>query len=165
MPKNLDLFDEPTAPAKPAKALRLPEYRVSVVRDGSVDVEGAEALDSPDIVARAMRQIINGDEREFFVLFMLDSRNRLKRYSIISIGTLTASLVHPREVFRPAIVSGAAAVIVSHNHPSDEVRPSPEDKDTTRRLAKAGEILGMPVLDHVIVTSDTHMSFRQEGLI
>lgn len=78
---------------------------------------------------------------------------------------MTASLVHPREVFRDAIVKGAAAIIVAHNHPSGDEAPSREDRETTRRLQEAGRIIGIPVLDHVIVARGGSFSFRERGLL
>lgn len=108
---------------------------------------------------------IRGERKEHFVALYLDGRNRLLHQETVSVGTLTASLVHPREVFGPAVERRAAAVIVAHNHPSGETRPSPEDQETTRRLSQAGRILGVPLLDHVIVTVSAHFSFRREGLL
>lgn len=108
---------------------------------------------------------IRAERKEHFVALYLDGRNLLVHQETVSVGTLTASLVHPREVFGPAVERRAAAVIVSHNHPSGETRPSPEDRETTRRLAQAGRILGIPLLDHVIVTAAAHFSFRREGLL
>jgi len=147
--------------------MKIPSIRVSVVREGTAETGDARTLEEPAMVENIMRELLAGDEREHFVLFCLDGQNRLKSYSIISIGTLDASLVHPREVFRPAIVSGAAGVIIAHNHPSGELRPSPEDIETTKRLAQAGRILGLPVLDHVIVGHGKagHYSFRREGTL
>lgn len=147
--------------------MTIPEIRVSVVRDGGQKTEGRPALDCPARVAEMARGIVAGDEREHMIIFLLDSRSRVRSYSVISIGTLQASLVHPREVFRPAIVAGAAAVILCHNHPSGQVDPSPDDRDTTRRLVKAGELIGIHVLDHVIIGNDetASFSFRERGLL
>jgi DNA repair protein RadC len=108
---------------------------------------------------------IRAERKEHFVALYLDGRNRLLHQETVSVGTLTASLVHPREVFGPAVERRAAAVIVAHNHPSGETRASPEDVETTRRLAGAGRLLGVPLLDHVIVTERSHLSFRREGLL
>ena len=84
---------------------------------------------------------------------------------IISIGTLNASLIHPRETFRTAILKNCASVIVVHNHPSGSLEPSNEDLAVTKRLKDAGKLLGIEVLDHVIVTADSHKSFKEQGLI
>jgi len=104
-----------------------------------------------------------GQERFFAVL--LDGRQRVLGHEIVSQGTLTASLVHPREVFRPALRACAAALILVHNHPSGDPTPSAEDRDVTSRLARAGEILGVRVLDHVVVAERGYCSLREEGLL
>ena len=143
---------------------RLPVYTVSLVREGSVPLSG-KSCDTPSSVAEVLRAIVGADEREHFLVLLLDARNRIKGVQVVSIGTLTASLVHPRECFRPAIVAGAAAVVVAHNHPSGDLRPSPDDTETTRRLQGAVRLLGIPLLDHVIVTAEGHFSYREKGML
>lgn len=101
--------------------------------------------------------------KEHFVALYMTARNRLIKRETVSIGTLTASLVHPREVFGPALMLAAAGVIVAHNHPSGDSRPSVEDRAATARLERAGKLLGVPLLDHVIVSSAGYFSFREEG--
>lgn len=144
--------------------VRIGVYEVSLVRDGSVPVESRLA-NEPRSVAAIVRSLIGDTDREHFLVLMLDSRYRVIGVNTVSVGTLTASLVHPRETFKPAILAGAAAIVVAHNHPSGECSPSPEDVATTRRLAKAGELLGIGVLDHVIVTTDGHYSMREAGVL
>lgn len=122
------------------------------------------ALEQPARVWEHMHEW-RGRRKEHFVAFYLDARNALIHRETVSIGTLTASLVHPREVFGPAVERRAAAVIVSHNHPSGDLRPSPQDRETTRRIARAGRILGIPLIDHVVVTQDAYFSFRRKGLL
>jgi DNA repair protein RadC len=90
---------------------------------------------------------------------------KLATLEVISIGTLSASLCHPREIFAPAIVASAAAIIAIHNHPSGDPTPSAEDRDVTRRLQRAGEILGIPLADHVVVSESGFFSFREHGLL
>ena len=101
--------------------------------------------------------------KEHFVALYVNARNRLTHVETVSIGTLTASLVHPREVFGPAVERSAAGVIVAHNHPSGDARPSAEDRAATRRLERAGRILGVPLLDHIVVGEGGYYSFREEG--
>ena len=108
---------------------------------------------------------IRENKKENFVALYLDARNRLIHKETISIGTLNASLVHPREVFEPALCHHAASVIVAHNHPSGSVEPSPEDREVTMRLTEAGKILGIELADHVIVSTSAHFSFQQEKLL
>ena len=94
---------------------------------------------------------------------LLDTRHRVLRSKLLSIGSLDASLVHPREVFREAVVSGASAVVVFHNHPSGDPAPSREDVDLTRRLVAAGEIMGIALLDHLILADSRYYSFRENN--
>ena len=96
-------------------------------------------------------------------MILLDARHRVLRSEMISQGTLTASLVHPREVFRPALRDAAAALVLVHNHPSGDPTPSAEDREVTTRLASAGEILGVRVLDHIVVAERGFCSLREQG--
>ena len=91
-----------------------------------------------------------GNDQERFVVACLDTKKRLQSVVVITVGTLDASLVHPREVFKPAILEGAASIILSHNHPSGDATPSAEDRKVTARLKAAGELLGIDVLDHIV---------------
>jgi DNA repair protein RadC len=109
--------------------------------------------------------MLAGLKREQFQALLLDRKNRVTRDVMISQGSLTASVVHPREVFNPAIRDSAAAVICVHNHPSGDPQPSQEDRQLTTRLVEAGHLLGIPVLDHIIVGCDRYMSFADEGLL
>ena len=108
---------------------------------------------------------IRNSKKEHFVAFYLDTQSKLIERQIISIGTLNASLVHPREVFEPAVALHAASVIVAHNHPSGAPDPSADDIAITKRLIAAGKILGIELIDHVIVTADSFLSFKDRGLI
>lgn len=124
-----------------------------------------DALRSPADVHRHLHPHLRHVRQERFAVLLLDGRHRLIRQETVSQGTLTASLVHPREVFRPALREAAAALILVHNHPSGDPTPSPEDREVTRRLARAGELLGVRVLDHVIVAERGYCSLREEGLL
>ncbi|HUX35909.1 MAG TPA: DNA repair protein RadC [Candidatus Paceibacterota bacterium] len=108
---------------------------------------------------------IRESKKEHFIAFYLDTQNRLIERQIISIGTLNASLVHPREVFEPAVRLSVASIIVAHNHPSGEIKPSDEDREVTKRLSEAGKLLGITLTDHVIVTKPGHLSFQQKHLL
>jgi DNA repair protein RadC len=119
----------------------------------------------PADVHRHLHPHLRHVRHERFGVLLLDGRHRLIRQEIVSQGTLTASLVHPREVFRPALQEAAAALILVHNHPSGDPTPSAEDREVTRRLARAGEILGVRVLDHVIVAERGYCSRRAAGLL
>jgi DNA repair protein RadC len=101
--------------------------------------------------------------QEVFYVLLLDAKHRRLREVLVSLGSLTASIVHPREVFAPAVREAAAAVILVHNHPSGDPAPSAEDVSTTRRLREAGEIVGVRVLDHVVVGAQAYFSFADAG--
>ncbi len=127
---------------------------------------------SPADVALLMRESVRPLEREVFWVLLLNAKNRLKmRPTIVSQGLLDASLVHPREVFQIAIRSGAAAVILVHNHPSGDPTPSAEDVRVTRQLAEAGAVVDIKVLDHIVIGKgggalpDAYVSMRESGLV
>ncbi len=105
----------------------------------------------PSIVAEMLRSVLEQEAVEVFVALLLNGKHRIFALAEVSRGTLTSSLVHPREVFGPALRESAAAVIVAHNHPSGDPEPSVEDLEVTRRLRDAGKLLGVPLLDHVVL--------------
>lgn len=119
---------------------------------------------SPKDVWNEMRDIRESRKEHFAVIF-LDARYQEIRREIISIGTLNSSLVHPREVFEPAIRKSAVGIVLVHNHPSNDPSPSDADIEITKKLVKAGEILDIGIIDHVIVTKSSWFSFKQNGLI
>lgn len=108
---------------------------------------------------------VRAAKKEHFIVFYLDTRNNEIKRETVSIGTLNYNLVHPREVFEPAVRNLAASVVVAHNHPSSCLEPSDEDLSLTKRLCQAGKLLGIEVMDHVIVTREAFCSFKQKGLI
>ncbi len=108
---------------------------------------------------------IRNKKKEYFVVLYLNARHELLHKETISIGTLTASLVHPREVFAPALIHSAAAVMLAHNHPSGDTTPSAEDKVVTNKLVQAGQLLDIRVIDHLILTSTAYTSLRELGYL
>ena len=108
---------------------------------------------------------IRNHKKEHFVIFFLDSRNQEIHREVISVGTLNANLIHPREVFEPAIRYFAAQIIVAHNHPSGNPEASKEDIEITKRLRTAGNILGIELLDHVIVAKNAYVSLKEKDLL
>lgn len=122
-----------------------------------------DTVRGPEDVFRHFHARLRDASQEHFFVLLLDGRHRILGEEVISLGTLTASLVHPREVFRPALRASAAALILVHNHPSGDPEPSPEDRTVTERLGRAGELLGVPVLDHVVVAERGFRSLRDEG--
>ena len=129
------------------------------VERGSEDAR--RPLQSAEQVYRLVAPELRGAEQERFQVLLLDGRHRLVRRVGVSEGTLTGSLVHPREVFRAAVREAAAALIAVHNHPSGDPEPSGEDLEVTRRLREAGRLLGIPLLDHVVVGDGTWVSLRE----
>ena len=126
--------------------------------------DGRICIRSPQDVCRAAAAIRSAGKEHFLALY-LDARNVLIHQEVVSIGSLNANIVHPREVFRPAIATGAAAVILAHNHPSGDISPSQEDLSLTARMVDAGRLLGIEVLDHVVISSSRFISFRSESYI
>lgn len=142
--------------------------RLSVVAEGrGKRYAGGIPLDAPAKVLPLLKKFIPDDDKERLATIMLDVNHRPIGINIVSVGTLTASLVHPREVLRPLVVLGAAAFIMAHNHPSGEPTPSSEDKATTKRVTEAARIIGIPMLDHIVFVhgSEQYTSFRQLGLL
>jgi DNA repair protein RadC len=124
--------------------------------------ERLQILSSRDAAELLVPQF-GGKPVEQFGVLLLDTKHRVLRTSLLSVGTLDASIVHPREVFREAASGGAAAIIVFHNHPSGDPKPSPEDVALTQRLIRAGEMMGIDVLDHVIIAENRFHSMRDAG--
>jgi DNA repair protein RadC len=116
------------------------------------------AISGPESAAAFIRSILPDNSREHFVALYLDSSHQVACYSIVAIGLTNQCLVHPREVFQRAILSGATAMIVAHNHPSGNLAPSKEDVKLTARLKTAGELLGIPLLDHLVLSDTAYES-------
>ena len=133
-------------------------------RLGRVRNPGRPVISSPEDVDGLLRGRIANLDRENFVVVLLNTKNEVLGFPTVSVGTLSASLVHPREVFKPAIRASAAGVVLVHNHPSGRVGPSREDRDVTRRLKEASEIIGIEVLDHVIL-GDGYFSMKEHGIL
>lgn len=122
-------------------------------------------IHAPEDVAAYARDYLALKKKEHFCTMLLDTKNQVIGWQEISIGSLTASIVHPREVFSPAIVHHAAAIILVHNHPSGIPIPSREDRSVTQRLVKAGEILDIRVLDHIIIGRNDFVSMKEKALL
>jgi DNA repair protein RadC len=133
-------------------------------RIGQVRNPGRPVISSPADVERLLRGRIANLDRENFVVVLLNTKNEVIETPTVSVGTLSASLVHPREVFKPAIRASAASVILAHNHPSGKVEPSREDREVTKRLGEAADVLGIEVLDHIIV-GDGYFSMKAHGML
>lgn len=149
----------------PAKAAQIKAaFELSRRLEADSGEKSKRILKSPDDVAAEVRSHLKGKKKEHFVVLCLDTRNRLIERRPVSMGSLDTSIVHPREVFKEAVSSCAASVILAHNHPSGDPEPSKEDIELTKRLAKAGEIMGIDVLDHIIVCDKSHVSLKARNL-
>jgi len=124
-----------------------------------------QRIREPEDVARRFANRLRDLQVEEFHLLALDSQSQVLREVLITRGLLNSSLVHPREVFRAAIVEAAAGIIVVHNHPSGDPTPSAEDRAVTRQLAEAGRLLDLPLYDHVIIAGDRYLSLATAGLL
>ncbi len=124
-----------------------------------------KAIRGPDDVVAVVGRKLRKESREHFLVLLLNARHEVLGKETVSVGSLNASIVHPREVFKPAITGSAAAVVLVHNHPSGDPEPSEEDVSITKRLVQVGELLGIGVLDHVIIASRGVVSLRSRQLI
>ena len=124
-----------------------------------------QALTSPQDAAELLMRVLGDEATEVFGLVLLSTRHTVIAYHEVSRGTLNSTAVHPREVFKAALLANAAAIVLCHNHPSGEPAPSPDDLQLTRRLVAAGMLLGVEVLDHIIVGDAGYYSFKQCGCL
>ena len=132
--------------------------------EGYVEAGNKPVVKTPEDVISLVRSRLKGKRKEHFLALLLDTRNQLINVAEISVGSLDGSLVHPREVFKEAISATAASVIFAHNHPSGDPTASEDDIRLTKRLAEAGEIVGIDVLDHIIIGDKNFLSLKREGL-
>src|SRR5215470_11441973 len=157
------LAEQKITKPKPAS---IPVYKIMLVREGRVPCYNQQIRSSAD-ASTLLHTYLADVDREHFVIILLNQKNRVIGINTVSIGSLTASICHPREIYKPAILCNAASIICGHNHPSGDCQPSREDRALTQRLVEAGKLLGISVLDHVIVGDGTsaYFSFADEGLL
>lgn len=122
-------------------------------------------VQGPEDIIRNYTSLFKDQVRERFIVFWLDSVNRILGFEVITEGILNSSLAHPREVFRGAIVATAASIVIAHNHPSDNPEPSQEDISITKQIVESGKIIGIPVHDHIIFAGEGYTSFAERRLI
>ena len=140
----------------------IPIYRVTLVKDGRMPYgQVRSSTDASGILTQYLASV----DREHFIVLLLDRKNKVIGIDPVSIGSLTASIAHPREVFKAAILANTAAIVLGHNHPSGDPQPSKEDRAITTRLVEGGKLLGIEVLDHVIIGDGQHYSFADEGAL
>ena len=137
-------------------------YGVSVVREPRLPFP-KPVINGPADAYDILKRQLAYEDREIFATVILDARNQVMGINTVSVGTVSSSLVHPRETFKPAIIMGASSIILAHSHPSGDPSPSKDDIELTQRLAKAGEILGIEVLDHIIIADDHFLSLKEAG--
>lgn len=146
----------------PAKRVNI--VQVKLVREKTMHYKDRK-IRSPRDAYELMREFLGDVDREHFIVLCLDTKNQPTCIQVVHIGSLNSSIVHPREVLKSALLSNAASIIVAHNHPSNISDPSPEDIEVTKRLADAGEIIGVSLLDHLIICTDTFKSLKESGYL
>ena len=139
-------------------------FELSSRLEGYSQTGDSPIVKTPEDVNVLMQARLRRKKKEYFLALLLDTRNQLIKVSEISVGSLDTSIVHPREVFKEAISGSAAAVIFVHNHPSGDATASEDDINLTKRLAEAGELVGIEVLDHIIIGDRKFLSLKREGL-
>ena len=144
---------------------RIPRQRISLVRDGSLLSNWKVFSSSRQVFEFAREHFYADADKELFYILMLDSKNRLVGVSLVSQGSINTSIVFPFDVFKAPIIANSPAIICLHNHPSLDPAPSREDRDCTVRLVKAGAILGIRVLDHIICGGTDFYSFADAGML
>ena len=143
---------------------KVPDYKVMLVKEGVISTK-KKKIGNPEDLAEILKKYLEGVDREVFCSILLDRKNNILGVNTISVGGLFTSLAHPREVFKPALILGAAAIVLGHNHPSGDPSPSEQDCTLTEDMVEAGKILGIEILDHVIIGDDEYYSFKMEGLL
>lgn len=139
-------------------------FSTETVREGVPDYVAANRYISPSQVYELFRDLEH-ESKEHFLALHLDGKNRIICFERVSVGSLNQAIVHPREVYKGAVLSSAAAVLVLHNHPSGDPTPSREDLAITKRLREAGEIVGIVLLDHIVIGAGKYCSFTEQGLL
>jgi DNA repair protein RadC len=161
-----DLFQTPSSPSA-GKSVSV--YRVCLVKDATVSFGQAFVNNSHQAHALIQNLILTRGtpDREQFVVALLNAKNKIIGLNIVSVGILSSTLVHPREVLKPAILANSSAMILCHNHPSNDLSPSTDDLEVTRKIIKAADIVGIQVHEHLIINLEDHrfFSFADEGYI
>lgn len=164
MSKQGELFPLVTHNDPPRRGTTIARYRLVLVREDEEPYGNPTRCAKPAAVARFLHQLLEGYDREVFGALFLDGRNRAVGHTLAYVGGLSRTVIEPRGVFTPALLANANAVILFHNHPSGDPTPSKDDRRVTRRLAEAGDLLRVKVLDHVIVGEPPgYCSLRTEG--
>lgn len=142
----------------------IPVVSLRIVREREISLSSVQ-IKSPDDAYQAFKDQIADADRECFVALMLDTKNNVTAYHVISIGTINSSSAMPREVFKAAILSNAASLILAHNHPSGKPQPSPEDQHAAGILKEAGKLLDIPIMDMLVIGDDKFYSFKEHSIL
>ena len=145
-------------------AKRINIVSIKMVKESSFLYQTCQIL-SPSDAYEMIKEQLEGLDREQFIIACLNTKNEPTNISVVSVGTLNRAIVHPREVFKTAILSNAASIMAFHNHPSGETTPSQQDIQLTKRLYEAGELLGIKLLDHLIIGDGTFTSLKEKGYL
>ncbi|WP_195514042.1 JAB domain-containing protein [Turicibacter sanguinis] len=145
-------------------AKRINIVSIKMVKESSFLYQTRQIL-SPNDAYEMIKEQLEGLDREQFIIACLNTKNEPTNISVVSVGTLNKAIVHPREVFKTAILSNAASIMAFHNHPSGDTEPSQQDIQLTNRLYEAGELLGIKLLDHLIIGDGTFTSLKEKGYL
>lgn len=145
---------------------KIPRYQVSLVKESSEEAWEPVQVMKPKDAVNIVRPYLETMDRETFITIQLDAKNRIIGDYVVSVGDLSRTVAHPREVFKVAILQNAASIICAHNHPSGDPEPSPEDIELTKNLDLAGKVLGIKILDHIIIGHDgKYVSLKDREVI
>lgn len=147
---------------QPSKRINI--VSIKMVREASV-LYDIRKIDSPKDGAELGKRFLQDLDREQLIVCCLDTKNQPTAINVVSVGSLNTSIVHPREVFKPAILSNSASIILFHNHPSGDPAPSREDISITERIKESGNILGIKLIDHIIIGNDSYCSLKERGIV
>ena len=145
-------------------AKRINIVSIKMIKEASFLYQ-TRTISSPKDAYEMIKEQLEGLDREQFIIACLNTKNEPTNISVVSVGTLNKAIVHPREVFKTAILSNAASIMAFHNHPSGETTPSQQDIQLTNRLYEAGELLGIKLLDHLIIGDGTFTSLKEKGYL
>jgi DNA repair protein RadC len=162
MVKKMEKKSSKCQKGKNVSAKRINIVSLKLVKESSM-LYRERSVRSPEDGYKLLNLFLSDKDREHFIVVSLDTKNQPISINVCHIGSLNASIVHPREVMKSAILSNAASILVGHNHPSGMVEPSCEDIEVTKRLVEAGKIIGIDVLDHIIVGDGAYTSLKEKG--
>ncbi|EGT3604478.1 JAB domain-containing protein [Clostridium perfringens] len=138
--------------------------KVYVKKEQSLQIE-KDVIKKPEQVFEVVKNFLGEVDREHLIVIVLDVKNKINSISVASVGTLNSSIVHPREVFKTAILANGVSIILAHNHPSGDTSPSKDDINITTRIKECGVLMGIELLDHVILGDEKFISLKNEGII